>query len=149
GYTPENSITSNEALQLENLPKRILVIGGGYIAVEFACIFHGLGSEVALAYRGEQILRGFDDDLRDGLATELKRKGIALQLNAKHTAIERTGDGFRLTMNDGHAYEIDTIMCATGRVPNTRDLGAAEAGVDLDELGAVKVDAYSRSSQPN
>src|SRR5690242_1355808 len=89
GYTAENSITSNEALQLESLPKRILVIGGGYIAVEFACIFHGLGSEVTLAYRGEKILRGFDDDLREGLATELKRKGIRLSLNARHTGIEK------------------------------------------------------------
>jgi glutathione reductase (NADPH) len=149
GYTDENSITSNEALQLESLPKRILVIGGGYIAVEFACIFHGLGSEVTLAYRGEKILRGFDDDLREGLATELKRKGIRLSLNARHTGIERIGDGYRLTMSDGNVHEIDTIMCATGRVPNTRDLGAAEAGVELDESGAVKVDAYSRTSQPN
>jgi glutathione reductase (NADPH) len=149
GFTAENSITSNEALRLESLPKRIAVIGGGYIAVEFACIFHGLGSEVTLAYRGEQILRGFDHDLREGLATELKRKAIRLSLNARHTAIETTRHGYRLAMTDGNEYEIDAILCATGRVPNTRDLGAGEAGVTLDHIGAVKVDAYSRTSQPN
>jgi glutathione reductase (NADPH) len=149
GFTAENSITSNEALQLEALPKRIAVIGGGYIALEFAGIFHGLGSEVTLAYRGHQILRGFDDDLREGLAVELKRKGIQLSLNRRHTAIEKTPHGYRLVMTDGHEYEVDTIMCATGRVPNTRDLGAKEAGIALDHIGAVKVDAYSRTSQPN
>jgi glutathione reductase (NADPH) len=149
GYTAENSITSNEALQLEKLPRRIAVIGGGYIAVEFAGIFNGLGSEVTLAYRGDQILRGFDDDLRDGLANELKHKGIRLSLKARHTAIEKTKHGLRLAMSDGNDYEVDAIMCATGRIPNTRDLGADAAGVQLDEIGAVKVDAYSRSSQPN
>ncbi len=149
GYTAENSITSNEALHLRKLPRRIVVIGGGYIAVEFACIFHGLGSEVTLAYRGEQILRGFDDDLREGLATELKRKGIRLSLKAHHTGIEKTRDGHRIAMSDGNTYDVDTIMCATGRVPNTRDLGTEAAGVALDGDGAVQVDAYSRTSQPN
>src|SRR5215475_6834501 len=145
GYTPENSITSNEAFHLQRLPRRIAVIGGGYIAIEFACIFHGLGSEVTLAYRGEQILRGFDDDLRHGLATELKRKGMRLTLDARHTGIEKMRDGYRLAMSDGNEHEVDAIMCATGRVPNTRELGAAQAGVQLDEAGAVRVDAYSRT----
>jgi glutathione reductase (NADPH) len=149
GYTAENSITSNEALQLEKLPRRIAVIGGGYIAVEFAGIFNGLGSEVTLAYRGDQILRGFDDDLRHGLANELKHKGIRLSLKARHTGIEKAKHGFRLAMSDGNDHDVDTILCATGRIPNTRDLGAEAAGVQLDEIGAVKVDAYSRSSQPN
>jgi glutathione reductase (NADPH) len=149
GYTAENSITSNEALQLEKLPRRVAVIGGGYIAVEFAGIFNGLGSEVTLAYRGDQILRGFDDDLRHGLANELKHKGIRLSLKARHTGIEKAKHGLRLAMSDGNDYVVDTILCATGRIPNTRDLGAEAAGVQLDEIGAVKVDAYSRTSQPN
>ena len=100
-------------------------------------------------YRGEQILRGFDDDLRHGLATELKRKGIELILKARHERIEKTKHGWRMTLVDGNELEVDCIMCATGRVPNTGDLGAASAGVALDEVGAVKVDAYSRTSQPN
>jgi glutathione reductase (NADPH) len=149
GYTAENSITSNEAFQLDKLPKRIAVVGGGYIAVEFAGIFNGLGSEVTQLYRGEQILRGFDDDLRHGLATELKRKGIELILKARHERIEKTKHGWRMTLVDGNEIEVDCIMCATGRVPNTVDLGAASAGVALDEVGAVKVDAYSQTSQPN
>ncbi len=149
GYTAENSITSNEAFQLKRLPRRILIVGGGYIAVEFACIFHGLGSEVTLAYRGEQILRGFDDDLREGLATELKRKGIRLSLKVRHTGIDNTREGYRVSMSDGSSHDVDTIMCATGRVPNTRDLGTGAAGVALDGNGAVQVDAYSRTSQPN
>jgi glutathione reductase (NADPH) len=149
GLTPDNSITSNEALQLEKLPKRIAVAGGGYIAVEFAGIFNGLGSHVTLVHRGEQILRGFDEDLRHGLAAELKRKGIGLILNARHTRLEKAKHGWHLTLTDGNEIEIDCFMCATGRVPNTRDLGADAAGVALDHMGAVKVDTYSQTSQPN
>jgi glutathione reductase (NADPH) len=149
GFTAENSITSNEALQLEKLPKRIAVLGGGYIAVEFAGIFNGLGSQVTQLYRGAQILRGFDDDLRHGLATEMKRKGIDLMLNVRHARIEKAKHGWRLTLTDGDELEIDCIMCATGRIPNTGDLGAAAAGVALDVIGAVNVDAYSQTSQPN
>jgi glutathione reductase (NADPH) len=149
GFTAENSITSNEAFQLDKLPKRIAVLGGGYIAVEFAGIFNGLGSRVTQLYRGEQILRGFDDDLRHGLATELKRKGIDLILNARHTRIDKVKQGWRLSLADGSDLEVDRIMCATGRIPNTGDLGAAAAGVTLDGIGAVKVDAYSQTSQPN
>jgi glutathione reductase (NADPH) len=149
GFTAENSITSNEALQLEKLPKRIAVLGGGYIAVEFAGIFNGLGSQVTQLYRGAQILRGFDDDLRHGLATEMKRKGIDLMLNVRHARIEKAKHGWRLTLTDGDELEVDCVMCATGRIPNTGDLGAAAAGVALDVIGAVKVDAYSQTSQPN
>ena len=149
GFAPENSITSNEAFQLEALPRRIAVIGGGYIAVEFAGIFNGLGSQVTQIHRGEQILRGFDEDLRHGLAAEMKRKGISLILNARHARSEKTKHGWRLTLADGIELEVDLIMCATGRIPNTSDLGAEAAGVALDHLGAVKVDAYSKSSQPN
>jgi glutathione reductase (NADPH) len=149
GFTAENSITSNEAFQLEKLPHRIAILGGGYIAVEFAGIFNGLGSHVTQLYRGEQILRGFDDDLRHGLATELKHAGIDLMLNARVTRIGKLANGWRLTLADDKEIEVDRIMCATGRIPNTADLGAAAAGVELDDAGAVKVDAYSRTSQPN
>jgi len=149
GFTSENSITSNEAFQLDQLPRRIAVLGGGYIAVEFAGIFNGLGSQVTQLYRGEQILRGFDEDLRHGLAMELKRKGIDLRLDARHNRIEKLHHGWRLTLGGGEELEVDRIMCATGRVPNTGDLGTEAAGVALDHLGAVKVDAYSQTSQPN
>src|SRR5258706_3542330 len=149
GLTPDNCITSNEALQLEKLPRRIAIAGGGYIAVEFAGIFNGLGSHVTLIHRGEQILRGFDEDLRHGLAAELKRKGINLILNARHTHLEKAKHVWNLTLTDGNQIEIDRFMCATGRVPNTRDLGADAAGVAMDHIGAVKVDAYSQTSQPN
>ena len=149
GFTAENSITSNEALQLDTLPKRIAILGGGYIAVEFAGIFNGLGSQVTQIYRGDQILRGFDDDLRHGLAVELKRKGIDLRLNARHTRIDKSRHGWRLMLADGVDLEVDRIMCATGRIPNAGDLGATAAGVALDRIGAVKVDAYSQTSQSN
>src|SRR5882724_3678173 len=127
GFTSENSITSNEAFQLEELPRRIAVLGGGYIAVEFAGIFNGLGSQVTQLYRGEQILRGFDEDLRHGLAMELKRKGIDLRLDARHNRIEKLRHGWRLTLGESEDLEVDRIMCATGRVPNTGDLGAEAA----------------------
>ncbi len=149
GFTPENSITSNEAFHLEKLPKRIAVLGGGYIAVEFAGIFNGLGSQVTQIYRGEQILRGFDDDLRHGLAAELRVKGIDLNLKTHVKRIEKAGNAWRLTLDDDSDLEIDRIMCATGRVPNTADLGAEAAGVALGDGGAVKVDAFSQTSQPN
>jgi glutathione reductase (NADPH) len=149
GYDAENSITSNEAFQLEQLPERIAIVGGGYIAVEFAGIFNGLGSRVSLLYRGEQILRGFDDDLRHGLATELTRKGIELRLHAVVHDIAPAGKGWRVTLGDGATLEVDTVMAATGRRPNTHDLDAGLAGVELTLHGAVKVDAYSKTSQDN
>ena len=149
GYDAENSITSNEAFQLEQLPERIAIVGGGYIAVEFAGIFNGLGSRVSLLYRGEQILRGFDDDLRHGLATELTRKGIELRLRAVVRRIEPAGKGWRVTLGDGATLEVDKMMAATGRRPNTHDLDAGLAGVELTLHGAVKVDAYSKTSRDN
>ena len=149
GYDAHNSITSNEAFYLERLPERIAVVGGGYIAVEFAGIFNGLGSQVSLLYRGEQILRGFDDDLRHGLAVELKRKGIDLRLHAVVHGIEPAGKAWRLTLGDGSSLVVDRVMVATGRRPDTQDLGVAAAGVKCAHHGAVEVDAYSRTTQDN
>ncbi|MEA2779829.1 MAG: glutathione reductase [Rhodospirillaceae bacterium] len=149
GYDTENSITSNEAFDLERLPRRVAVVGGGYIAVEFAGIFHGLGSQVSLLYRGEQILRGFDDDLRQALAAELLRKGIDLRLHSVVHRIDRVGQAFRLTLGDGSTLEVDQVMAAMGRRPNTADLGLDAAGVTVAHHGAVEVDAFSQTSQPN
>ncbi len=144
----EHAISSNEALHLEEQPKRIVVVGGGYIAVEFAGIFAGMGSEVIQLYRGDQILRGFDDDLRERLAREMTGKGIDLRLGTNITEIEKTDDGVRLTLTDGSTLDADAVMYATGRVPKTEGLGLENAGVEM-ERGAVKVDAYSRTNVPS
>lgn len=144
-----HAITSNEALHLEEQPKRVVVVGGGYIAVEFAGIFHGMGSEVVQLYRSEQILRGFDDDLRNRLADEMRKKGIDLRTGVNVTAIEKTDAGVSLTLTDGSTLEADAVMYATGRTPNTKNLGLEKAGVELAPNGAVKVDEYSRTNVPS
>jgi glutathione reductase (NADPH) len=145
----ELAITSNEAFHLERLPSRICIVGGGYIAVEFAGIFSGLGVETVLIYRGESILRGFDEDLRIHLATEMKKKGIEIRTRSDVAAIERSGTGVRVTLNDGAAFGAGHVMFATGRIPNVLDLGLDKAGVELTPHMAVKVDAYSQSSVPS
>jgi glutathione reductase (NADPH) len=148
-FTVENSITSNEAFHLERLPERIAIVGGGYIAVEFAGIFSGLGSQVSLLYRGDQILRGFDDDLRDGLAAELTRKGIEVRTHAVVHRIEPAGQGWRVILGDGSSLEVDLVMAATGRRPNTLGLDTALASIDCTHHGAIKVDAYSQTCREN
>lgn len=142
----ELAITSNEAFQLERLPGRIVIVGGGYIAVEFAGIFNNLGVETVMVYRGEQILRGFDRDLRDHLAAEMKKKGIEIRTRCDVSGIARSGDGVRVTCNDETVFGAGQIMFATGRIPNVTDLGLEHAGVDLTPHYAVKVDEYSKSS---
>jgi glutathione reductase (NADPH) len=142
----ELAITSNEAFHLKRLPSRICIVGGGYIAVEFAGIFSGLGVETILIYRGEQILRGFDNDVRAHLAGEMKKKGIEIRTAADVSLIERSGDGVRVTLNDGAMFGAGQIMFATGRIPNVRDLGLENAGVDLTPHMAVKVDGISKSN---
>lgn len=146
----EHAITSNEAFELSALPRRILIVGGGYIAVEFAGIFNGLGSQVTLSYRGAQILRGFDDDLRHHLAAELAKRGIRILLHSAVEGIERRADGALVArFADGSSVECDAVMYATRRVPNTRDLGLEEAGAELGENGEVIVDRFSASTAPS
>ena len=143
----ELAITSNEAFELKDLPKRVLVVGGGYVAVEFACIFHGLGAQVTLMHRGEEILRGFDDDVRRHLREALVAKGIRVLLCTQASAIRRSaGDITVATTAGGPAIDCDAVMFATGRAPQTTNLSPEAAGVETDGQGAVKVDAYGRTS---
>ncbi|HVE03393.1 MAG TPA: glutathione-disulfide reductase [Rhizomicrobium sp.] len=139
-------ITSNEAFHLEKLPKRILVAGGGYIALEFAHIFHGLGSNVSLIYRGEKVLRGFDDDIRDSVHDSMERRGMHVALGCEFTKIEKRGDTLHAETNKGDVIEADQIMLAIGRAPNTEMLHVEKAGVELGKRGEVKVDRFSRTS---
>jgi glutathione reductase (NADPH) len=141
----EFAITSNEAFHLENLPRRICIVGGGYIAVEFAGIFNGLGVETVLIYRGEQILRGFDDDVRSHLAAEMKKKGIEIRTHVDVTDIARSGDGVRVGLNDGTYFGASQIMFATGRMPNTDQLGLKNVGLERNAHHAIPVDAYSKT----
>jgi glutathione reductase (NADPH) len=145
----ELAITSNEAFFLPALPARAILVGGGYIALEFAGIFHGLGAQVTVVHRGPLFLRGFDDDVRRTLAVEMGKRGIELRFNSRVAAIERTGRGVRVSLDDGARLETDLIMFATGRAPNTREIGLERAQVALDDEGAVRVDSYSCSSVPS
>ncbi|HKT64654.1 MAG TPA: glutathione-disulfide reductase [Burkholderia sp.] len=143
----EHAITSREALSLAKLPARIAVVGGGYIAVEFAGIFNGLGSHVDLFYRGDRILRGFDDDVRQFLSDEMTKQGVAIHARAVVESIARADDG-TLSVRAGDAQHgpYDAVLYATGRVPNVEGLGLEQAGVLLDARGAIAVDAYSATS---
>ena len=145
----EHAITSDAAFFLEKLPKRVLVVGGGYIAVEFAGIFHGLGAEVIQIYRGPLFLRGFDDDVRSFLAAEMRKKSIDLRFDLNIDEIQKTSDGLRAKLTDGSSLDVDQVMFATGRAPNTKGLGLEEVGVKLSDKAAVIVDEYSCSSVPN
>jgi glutathione reductase (NADPH) len=147
GY--EHLITSNEAFQLPELPKRIAIVGGGYIAVEFAGIFAGLGSEVTLVYRGEKILRGFDEDLRDDLTKEYRQRGINVVTGKVFTKVEKTDRGLVGTYSDGQTITADQIMVATGRAPNTSGIGLETAAVALGKRGEIKVDTASQSNVPS
>src|ERR1041385_9083390 len=145
----EHVISSNEAFHLTQLPKRILVQGGGYIAVEFACIFHGLGAEVTLVYRGENILRGFDEDRRSPLRSEMERRGIKVICKRIVEAVEQVDHGLCVELSDHDDIVVDTVMFATGRRPNVAGLGLEAAGVRLNDKGAIEVDEYSRTSVPH
>ncbi|HEX3952356.1 MAG TPA: FAD-dependent oxidoreductase, partial [Stellaceae bacterium] len=145
----EHAITSNEALDLPALPKSIVIVGGGYIACEFAGIFNGLGVEVTMACRADKILRGFDEDIRDTLAEEMRARGITISNRCEIAAIEREGQGLCLVTKTGERLTADRIMYATGRGPATAKMGLEEAGVALKPGGAVIVDEWSRSSVPN
>ena len=146
----EHAITSNDAFELPRLPARIVIVGGGYVAMEFAGIFNGLGSQVTLSYRGPQILRGFDDDVRQHLAAEMTKKGVRILVRSNVERIDRRPDGsLAVGFTGGQPVECDAVMFATGRVPNTSDLGLEEAGAELGESGEVVVDRYSASTAPS
>ena len=142
----EHAITSNEAFHLGSLPEKVIIVGGGYIGVEFAGILHGLGCQTYQLYRGELFLRGFDDDIRRTLAEEMRKRGIDLRFNRDIKQIDKVGDTLKATLNDGQTIEAAQILYATGRVPLTQNLGLERAGVQLKENGAIAVDEYSKSS---
>ena len=151
-YLPEGvpgvelAITSNEAFTLPTLPRRVLIVGGGYIALEFANIFAGLGSETRIVHRGDKLLRGFDDDLRAHMHIETERAGVRLMMKSEVKRIEKAAKGLIATLESGEKVETDVVLYAIGRHPNTEGLGLEGAGVKLDAEGAVVVDEFSQSS---
>jgi glutathione reductase (NADPH) len=145
----EHSITSNEAFHLPALPREIVVVGGGYIAVEFAGIFNGLGAKVTQLYRGEQILRGFDDDVRSFLATEMAKKGVDIRTKSDLARIDKNGSRLSATLRDGKTLACDAVMYATGRGAKTDGMGLVESGVKLNANGTIAVDETSQTSVPN
>ncbi len=146
----ELGITSNEAFHLDALPKHVVIAGGGYIACEFAQIFAGMGAEVCQVYRGDTVLRGFDDDVRSHVHEELVRSGVRVITHSVFERIEKLGDGRkRVHLDTGHHIDTDVVMYAIGRNPHVDGLGVETAGIALDPKGAVKVDAYSRTTADN
>ncbi len=150
-HTPghELMISSNEIFDLPVFPKRLLVIGTGYIGLEFASVFVRLGAQVTVIARTKVILRGFDEDMRDGLADQMKTAGVRFDLDVVVTEVEKTDDGLLATLSDGNVVACDVILNASGRLPNTEGLGLAEVGVDLGKKGEVCVDESSRSTVPS
>ena len=145
----EHAISSNEAFHLPELPRRILVQGGGYIAVEFACIFAGLGSEVTLVYRGENILRGFDDDVREHLRNEMRNRGITATCGHTVTEIQKAGEEFGTRLSDNSTIKSDKVMFAIGRHPNVSGFGLERLGIKISSHGGIEVDEFSRTSVSN
>jgi glutathione reductase (NADPH) len=145
----ELAISSNEMFDLEPFPRRLLVIGGGYIACEFASIFNGLGSRVTQLHRGTQVLRGFDDDIRAFVAAEMAKKGVDIRLDAQVTSLQRGAGGLLARLADGSTLEVDAVLAATGRWPNAAGLGLEQAGVRTSERGAIVVDERFRTSVPH
>lgn len=142
-------VTSNDMFDLDPFPKRLVVVGGGYIACEFASIFNGLGAQVTLLHRGDQVLNGFDQDVRPFIAAEMRKAGVDLRLQAEVATIARTADGLQVTLKNGDTLLADTVLYATGRVPNTHGLGLEAAGVKLNAKGAIEVDAHYQTSVPS
>ncbi len=145
----EYVITSDQAFHLGTLPGRLAMVGGGYIAVEFTSIFHALGVDVTQLYRGPLFLRGFDHELREGLAGEMRKQGVSLRFESQVAKIEKQGKALQVKLEDGSALETDLVMVATGRAPNTKGLGLEAAGVELAANGAVKVDDHFCSNVPS
>ncbi|MGE0790814.1 MAG: glutathione-disulfide reductase [Sandaracinaceae bacterium] len=140
---------SDDVFELTTLPKRLLVVGGGYIALEMASVFRGLGSEVTLAHRGAHVLRGFDEDVHTFVVDELKKHGIDVHLNCRVECLEPTGDAYSAMLTHGRTVDVDAALFAIGREPNTRGFGLEELGVATNDRGAIKVDAHYRSSVPS
>jgi glutathione reductase (NADPH) len=145
----ELCISSNEIFDLETFPERLLVVGGGYIASEFASIFSGLGSQVIQLYRGSQILRGFDDEVRDFVAAEMRKSGVDLRVQADVASIARGADGLMVTLKDGEQVQVDTVLYATGRVPNVEGLNLAQAGIAQAKDSSIVVDDCYRTNVPS
>ncbi|MBR9764699.1 MAG: glutathione-disulfide reductase [Rhodobacteraceae bacterium] len=145
----ELGITSNEIFHVAELPKRILIVGGGYIGCEFACILNGLGCEVTQYYRGAQVLRGFDDEARHLIAEEMRAGGIDLQVETDVVKLEKDADGIRVFDTKGGEAVFDQVLFATGRAPNTEGMGLAEAGVGLGDKGEIVVDDFSQTAVPS
>ncbi|XP_073011598.1 glutathione reductase, cytosolic [Typha latifolia] len=145
----ELAITSDEALSLEELPKRVVILGGGYIAVEFASIWRGMGVTVDLFYRKELPLRGFDDEMRAAVARNLEGRGIKLHPGTNLSELSRTEDGIRVLTDHGEEFIADVVLFATGRSPNTKRLNLEAVGVEVDKTGAIKVDEYSQTTIPS
>ena len=145
----EHVISSNEAFHLPEFPRRIVIQGGGYIAVEFAGIFAGLGSHVTLIYRGENILRGFDDDVRAHLRVEMEARGIRVLTGCKVMALERAGGHFSVRLSSGNQIPADRVMFAVGRQPNIAKMGLEKVGVEIAANGGIAVDEYSRTNRQN
>ena len=142
-------VTSDDMFDLDPFPKRLLVVGGGYIACEFASIFNGLGATVTQLYRGEQVLRGFDDDVRHFIAAEMRKAGVNLRLNTDVKQIAKTTDGLSVTLLDGSQIAVDTVLYATGRVPKVAGMGVETLGIAQDKQGAIKVDDDYQTSVPS
>jgi glutathione reductase (NADPH) len=145
----EHLISSNDCFQLEQLPPSVVIVGAGYIGMEFASIFAGLGVKVTVLHRGDQVLRNFDADLRDGLAEAMRKRGIDIRINTDIARIEKEGGGYRVHCKSGDSLQAGLVMAATGRLPNTMGLGLEKAGVDLGWNGHVVVNEFSRSSVDN
>ncbi|MEY3721165.1 MAG: glutathione-disulfide reductase [Pseudomonadota bacterium] len=145
----EYLLTSNDIFDLEVFPERLLIVGGGYIATEFAGIFNGLGARVTQVYRGNLFLRGFDDDVRQFLATEVMKSGVDLRFNTNLLSVERNGNGYVVTMDDGSVVETDAVLCATGRRPNIDALNLEQTDVTLTEDGFIRVDDHFRTREPS
>jgi glutathione reductase (NADPH) len=142
----EHAIVSDDALDLPTLPRRVVVVGGGYIGCEFAGIFNAAGSRVTMLIRGDTVLRGFDDDVRAALTMQMRKKGVDVRNDTLVADLERRGDAISVMTLDGATFDADTVLYAIGRDPNTAGLGLENVGVALDACGAVVVDAMSRTS---
>ena len=145
----ELAITSNEIFDLDAFPQRLLVVGGGYIATEFACIFNGLGAQVTQLYRGDLFMRGFDNDVRVFAAEEIRKTGVDLRFNSNIVSLSQTHEGLEAQLTDGSSMVVDAVLCATGRHPNIEGLGLEKTAVTLDARGYVSADEHFQTDEPS